>query len=68
MPVFGLAGRTEIGASFFCFIEYKKMCIRDSTYARKNRRIQTNKHSGVHRNLSITTRSRHAGREEFLHR
>ena len=23
MPVFGLAGRTEIGASFFCFIEYK---------------------------------------------
>ncbi len=23
MPVFGLAGRTEIGTSFFCFIEYK---------------------------------------------
>lgn len=23
MPVFGLAGRTEIGASLFCFIEYK---------------------------------------------
>ena len=23
MPVFGLAGRTEIVASFFCFIEYK---------------------------------------------
>ena len=23
MPVFGLAGRTEIGSSFFCFIEYK---------------------------------------------